>query len=373
MTIIKNTKQLLIITALFLFTVSFASANTIVRSGESISIAEGNIVEGDLYAAAGTINISGVIDEDAVIMGGQVTLNGNINRNAFLLAGSVDIHGAVGDDLRIVSGEVVVAESVAGDLFVVGGSVKILSSASIAGDVLVYAGDVVVEGLVGGDILGVVGDLRVDSEVGGDIDVTVNNLVLGDKSNVQGSISYASEKTLERSLNSTVVGEIIRNDPVIPQDNSHRFASLVPSLILLFSALAWYLTSRKSFDLVVNRTLVKSPRPLLIGLVTVVFLPIATGLLLVSFIGSFVGWILLFGFILFLSLSIVASVGVIGQFLMMAFNRLSKELTLFSLIVGIFGFIILSMLPVLGHAIVLVVVIAVLGTIVDSLIKARLE
>lgn len=370
----KNKFQIItILVSVFLLSFAVVSASSVVRTGETVSIAEDQVVSGDLYAAGGTVQISGVVEQDAVIMGGKITSNGEITQNAFLVAGGVDVHGPVGDDLRIVSGEVIVADKVEGDLFVMAGSVSILSSASIAGDLIIYAGDAVIEGPVGGDILGTVGELRIDTNVAGSVDVTVNTLTLGDRANVEGSLTYISSQVLERALNATIVGDLVRNDPVIPQGDSQRFSWLVPSLVLLFSVLAWYLVSRKSLSFVIGRALVNSPRPFLTGLITFIFVPVVIGLLFVSMIGSFVGVVLLLAYLLFIALSLIGMVAILGQLLMLAFNRKSKGVSLLALVVGIFGFILLSMLPTIGELIVFVLMILTLGAIVDSITRTNPE
>ena len=370
----KNKFQIItILVSVFLLSFAVVSASSVVRTGETVSIAEDQVVSGDLYAAGGTVQISGVVQQDAVIMGGKITSNGEITQNAFLVAGGVDVHGPVGDDLRIVSGEVIVADKVEGDLFVMAGSVSILSSASIAGDLIIYAGDAVIEGPVGGDILGTVGELRIDTNVAGSVDVTVNTLTLGDRANVEGSLTYISSQVLERALNATIVGDLVRNDPVIPQGDSQRFSWLVPSLVLLFSVLAWYLVSRKSLSFVIGRALVNSPRPFLTGLITFIFVPVVIGLLFVSMIGSFVGVVLLLAYLLFIALSLIGMVAILGQLLMLAFNRKSKGVSLLALVVGIFGFILLSMLPTIGELIVFVLMILTLGAIVDSITRTNPE
>lgn len=369
---LKNKFQILTaLISLFLLSCVAVSASSVIRTGETVSIAEEQVVSGDLYAAGGTVQISGVLDEDAVIMAGKITSNGEITQNAFLVAGGVDVHGPVGDDLRIVSGEVIVADKVEGDLFVMAGSVSILSSASIAGDVIIYAGDATIEGFVGGDILGTVGDLRIDTAVAGSVDVTVNKLTLGDRANIEGSLTYVSSQVLERALNATIVGDLVRNDPVIPQGDSKRFSWLAPSLVLMFSVLAWYLVSRKSLNFVIGRALVNSPRPFLTGLISFIFAPVVIGLLFVSMIGSFVGVALLLAYLLFIVLSLIGMVAVLGQLLMLAFNRQSKGISLLSIIVGVFGFVLLSMLPTIGEIILFALMILTLGAIVDSVTRTN--
>ncbi len=346
-----------------------ADASSVVRTGNDISISEDQIIEGDFYSAASTHNLSGVVTEDAMIVGGQITINGEIQKNAFLLGASVDVHGSVGDDLRIVGGEVIVADPVLGDFFVVGGVVKILSTANIEGDVIVYGGEVVIEGRVGGDVIGVVSDMRIDSNVVGNIDVTVNNLTLGSNANIEGSVSYVSSKLLVRALDATIVGDPIRNDPVLIKEERGYFAWVLPSLVLLFSTLVWYLVSRTTLNLVVSRAVVKTPRPMFLGIVSIIFVPIAASLLLLSVIGSMVGTILMLLYALMVILSFVALLAVLGKVFTLAFSKEDKETSLTSLLAGIFGIVLLTMLPVIGGFILGVLFIVTFGSMVDILLR----
>lgn len=355
--------------ALFLVSTIVVSANTIVRSGEIVSISEDQVIDGDFYGAAGTVNVSGVIEEDAVITGGQITINGNIGANAFLLAGGVDVHGPVGDDLRIISGEVTIAEPVNGDLFVMAGSVDILSSASIEGDVLIYGGEVTIEAPVKGDILGNMGSLRIDSAVAGDVDVTVTDLTLGDKTTIDGSVTYVSANEVIKALNASIAGEEIRNDPVLPTRESTDLSWILPSLMLIFATLAWYLVSRKTLNLVVDRALVKSIKPLLVGIAVLVLTPIAIALLFISMIGAVVGVALLLLYTLLLLLSFIGLVAVLGKLIEIGISKSKKQVSAVTILVGFVAYGILSMLPALGSVIIFVVMLITLGSLFEFLLK----
>jgi cytoskeletal protein CcmA (bactofilin family) len=359
-----------LVLSVFIFSALIVSANTVVRSGDVVSIAEDQVIDGDFYGAAGTVSISGVIEEDFVATGGQITLNGEIGADAFLLAGGVDIHGSVGDDLRIIAGEVTIAEPINGDLFIIAGDVDILSSASIEGDVLIYGGEVTIAAPVKGDILGNMGSLRIDSLVEGNVDVTVSNLTLGDRANISGSISYISHNEMIQALNSSVAGELIRNDPVIPQQESSTWAWIVPGLVLVFSALVWYLISRKTLNIVVDKALVKSPKPLLLGTVVLLFLPVAVLLLLVSMIGSIVGLVLLFTYLIVITLSFVALMAVLGQLFQIGMNRSKQKVSLLTMLIGFVGYGLFSMLPAIGQTVLFILMLITLGAIVDLVISS---
>jgi cytoskeletal protein CcmA (bactofilin family) len=368
---IKSFAVLIPITLLFVLMAQTVLANTVVRSGQTVSVAEGQSVAGDFYVAAGTINISGEVEEDALLLGGQVTVNGTINENAFIVGGNVDIHGTINDDLRIIGGEVTIAESIVGDLAIFGGSVNILSSASIGGDLLIYGADVAIEGSIEGDLLGTVGTLRVDSYVGGDIDVRVTNLVLGDQANLAGNLTYDSFNNLERSLNATVSGEVLRNDPVVALSEGKELNFLIPSLIVLFSILSWYLFSKKTLNKVVNKALVRSPKPALIGFAVLFLAPIAALMLTLTIIGSMLGLAILFAYSLIIVLALIVMPAVLGQMLMLAFTKTDGRVNLLSILIGVLVITVLSQLPVLGLILFFVLLIIAIGSLVEIIYNSK--
>lgn len=360
--------------ALFLvMMVSSVEASSVIRSGETVSISEEQTIEGDFYSAAGKVNVSGSVEDDMISSGGQVALNGSVGGDVFIIGGQVDIYGTVGDDLRILAGEVIIAEPILGDVFVMGGAVTILSTASVAGDVVLFAGEATVEGSVGGNILGTVDVLRIDAPVAGDVDITVGQLTLGDQTTIDGSVQYVSNSLVIQSLNATVSGELVRNDPVLPMAKNSASSALVPILILLFSVLVWYWVSRRSLRRVVDRALVPSVRPFLMGFGVLFLAPIAVGILMVSMIGGVVALVLMFAYLLLVTLSLIGLTAVLGQLLMRAFNRPTNRLSLTTLIVGVLGVSLLLLLPIIGQVLLLVFMVLTLGAMTDLLIRPNLD
>jgi cytoskeletal protein CcmA (bactofilin family) len=323
-------------------------ASSVIRTGDTLSISEDQLIEGDFYSATGKMNFSGAVQGDAIIASPQVTINGNIDKDAALFGGTVDVYGTVGDDLRVVAGETTIAEPVMGDVLVIGGVLTILSSASVAGDVILVTGQATIEGSVGGDILGWSDILRIDAPVAGDVSVTVSALTLGDKANISGSVQYVSRELAVQAQNAIVEGDLVRNDPVVPAVSTSLGEALIPVLMILFSVLAWYLISRKSLTAITNKALRKSVRPALLGFASVILVPFAIVLLTVSVIGMLVGITLFFLYALLLMLALIALPALIGQAMLKLFSRPTKELTLVSLVVGVFGVMFLAVLPIIG-------------------------
>lgn len=364
--------SIFLVAFLFVGLIPFSSeARTVVRSGNTISIGQDQVIEGDFYTAGNIVTISGQVQEDLLVAGTEVNVNGQIGADVLVLGANVDINGTVGDDLRILGGNIIIAEPVLGDVFVIGGNIKILSSASVTGDVTIIGGSAVINGPVEGRVLGWLETLRIDSSVVGDVEVTATTLTLGDNANIGGDIKYVSQTQLTRSQSATVDGEIVRNDPVIESGQTNMTQLLMPLLVILFSVALWYLLSRRLLQRVVNRTLMPGLRPVLIGGLVMILAPFAISILLVSMLGTFAGIAVLATYILFLVLAIVALPAVLGQFLQTVVKSKQTTLSLVSLVSGTFIVGLCLVIPVVGPIILVGFMVLTFGAMVDMLIRAN--
>ncbi len=348
-----------------------ADARSVVRSGERVSVAEDQLIEGDFYVAGSVVNLSGEVSDDLLTAAGTITINGAIGGDALVIAPTVDVHGTVGDDLRIVGGTVIIAEPVLGDVFVFGGSVEILSTASIAGDLIVFASEVEVNGQVDGNILGQVNVLRIDAPVKGMVDVTVGALTVGDKAMIGGDLKYTSTLELTRAQNATVGGQTLRNDPVFEPAKVGIESFLLPLLTLLFSVALWYLLAKRMLNRVVTRALAPSVRPVMTGTIVMLLAPFAISVLLVSVLGLLAGMVLLFGYILFLILALIASSAVMGQLVISTIKKGTNQVTLTSLIVGSVLLAGCFVVPVVGPIVLIGFLLLTFGSIVDLLLRGN--
>ncbi len=348
-----------------------ADARSVVRSGERVSVAEDQLIEGDFYVAGSVVNLSGEVSDDLLTAAGTITINGAIGGDALVIAPTVDVHGTVGDDLRIVGGTVIIAEPVLGDVFVFGGSVEILSTASIAGDLIVFASEVEVNGQVDGNILGQVNVLRIDAPVKGMVDVTVGALTVGDKAMIGGDLKYTSTLELTRAQNATVGGQTLRNDPVFEPAKVGIESFLLPLLTLLFSVALWYLLAKRMLNRVVTRALAPSVRPVMTGTIVMLLAPFAISVLLVSVLGLLAGMVLLFGYILFLILALIASSAVMGQLVISTIKKGTNQVTLTSLIIGSVLLAGCFVVPVVGPIVLIGFLLLTFGSIVDLLLRGN--
>jgi cytoskeletal protein CcmA (bactofilin family) len=141
------------------------------RAGEQILIAEGEVVEGDLYVSAGTVRVAGTVTGDLLVWGGQVDVTGRVDGDLMAAAGQVDVAGEVGGDVRAAGGQLAFPGTIGEDLFV--GGARVILSGEVGEDLVFGTGQMVVSGAVGGDVLGSAGAYTRSGTVGGTENVTI--------------------------------------------------------------------------------------------------------------------------------------------------------------------------------------------------------
>jgi cytoskeletal protein CcmA (bactofilin family) len=156
---------------LFVIASSAALAQSVLggkfRTGDQIVVAQGETVEGDLYASARTVRIDGTVDGDLIAAGADVHVTGEVTGDLMVGSGSVDVSGRVGGDARLGAGRVTVAGSVGEDLLVGAGQITITPSGEVGEDFIFGTGRTTLDGSVAGDVLGSTGTYERRGTVGG--------------------------------------------------------------------------------------------------------------------------------------------------------------------------------------------------------------
>ncbi len=344
-----------------------ASASTVVRTGEVVSLAADQVVEGDFYGLGSTAAVSGEVTEDLLLFGGTVTVNGEVGADMAIVGGSVDIHGTVQDDVRVIGGTVVVAGTIEGNLVVVASELKVLSTAVIGGDLMFFGGSADLSGSVGNDVLGTSERLRIDGAVGGDVDVKVGSVVVGDRAEISGRLSYDSAQELVRSQNAVIKGDIVRSEATVAPENGLR-SLVVAFLVTLFASLVMFLLVKPFALRVVEQAEEHEWRSLLIGFGVVFLAPIASVILLVSTLGSLVGMLLIMTYFALLCLAFSLCGMVAGSYLM-RFAKQSKTVSVITIALGtavLFG---LMFVPVLGPLVVMLLFMLTLGVVSQLVVR----
>ena len=354
---------------LVLVSPSAALASAVVRSGDAVTIAQNQSVDGNFYAVGSAVALSGVVKGDAVVIGGTVTVNGSVTEDMFALGGAVNMSASGTKDVRIIGGDVTISKPITGDLVVVGGRVTILSTASVKGDVLLYGEDATIDGAVGGQVLGNIRTLRINSTVGGGVDVTTGSLTLGDQADITGDVQYASAHDAVRSPNAVVTGKVMKGSAGDAADATSYTALMRETAILffisLFATLCVYLIARRFVEDISRQTVRKFGFKTLVGFATFAIAPITIGILFVSMLGILVGVIELALLVVLSVVSLVLMNAVFGTLLAIYLTKKS-QLTVPFIIAGAAVTQLCLLVPYIGPAILAFVFLATSGALVMS-------
>ena len=345
------------------------SAETVVRTGDTVSITNEQQVANDFYAAASTIVQSGLVAGDVYGVGGSATINGTVESDVTAVAGRADISGAVGDDVRLIVGEATISGAVGGDVFVIGGSLHILSTAEVAGDVYLFGGEATLEGAVGGSVRGRAERIRIDAPVGGDIDVTARQgLILGARADVTGNVLMSSSRPLVRAPEAIIGGDVVSKELSSSEPTTSVSGLLLPTLVMLFGSLILYLLGGRFMAAVVSTAVARPARSLAIGLALVVAGPIVAIALLATVLGLVIGLGALGLYIVVVALSYSVAPMVLGVVLWPLLGG-KRELQPFAILLGVISLQVLLLIPYVGGLAVLGLSIMAAGALADTIMQ----
>lgn len=359
-------KSLAAVGALLLVIPVVASAETVVRTGGTVSIGVSQVVENDFYAAGGSVTHSGEIKGDMFVTAGSVTVNGKVGEDLTVFGGTVGVNSLIGDDLRVGGGEVTLAGEVKGDVFVLGGQLRVLSSAKIGGNVYFYGGEALIEGPVKGSLMGYADHFNVDAVLGGDIDI-VGALALGDNAKVTGDVRYDSARELSRAPNAEIGGSISKaNSSTASSEQSDGFGfSVMVIVVWFFTTLCLFFFFRRSLDQFWYAIKSNPAQSGLVGLAALLAGPILSFILIATVLGAWLG-LMAIAIIIFLTLAALLCLPImIGRFAMSYFKK-GSQLDLKAVAVGMAIVVVLIYLPFLGVFILFVVLTLSLGAILLS-------
>jgi len=227
----RGLSTVLIVMFLMIFTAASVSAFD-ARTGDTVTVASGEVVDNDLYVAAQTVTIDGTVDGDLWAAGSKIIVNGIVTDSVMAVGQTIDISGDVGHAMRVAGTTINIRGDVDGDLMVAAGEVNIASTAKIKGDLLLGAGNVRIDGLIEGDIKGGGGEVIISNGVGGDVELKVESLTILSTANIGGDLSYTSEEEADIQSGAQIAGATTHKLPEIKEKQAKAFPFVLFSGVL---------------------------------------------------------------------------------------------------------------------------------------------
>jgi len=145
------------------------------RTGETVIIAAGQVVNDDLYVTANRFVLDGTVKGDLIVFGSTIEINGTVEGDLLGAGQSITVRGTVQDDARIAGAVLTLDEHarLGDDLVAAGASLEARSGSAVAGDLLFAGAQALLAGDVAEDVLIGVGSLALQGSVGGNVTASV--------------------------------------------------------------------------------------------------------------------------------------------------------------------------------------------------------
>ncbi|MBU0648543.1 FapA family protein [Patescibacteria group bacterium] len=358
---------------------------------EEYSLPSGETVSENLYVAAGNVVISGDVAADLIVGGGNILVSGDVAGDATLGGGSIQVLGAIGGDLRVVGGNVVIANNVAGDVVAAAGVVQILADVEIGGDVIAAGGTVMIDATVGGTIRAAGGEVSMGGSVAGDLFVRAEEkFKIGQGAMIEGRVEYSALQPVEISEQAEINGELVFNkikDQGRPSGADAKgfpfkailailFALVMKSLLILVPGILGVLIFPKKSRELVERAYKNFGADLAIGLVTLIVVPIAALIVLITIIGVYVSVLAVILYVLLVAIAKVYAGIVLGALIYRLVFKIKKvEVSWKSALWGIIVMQAICFIPIIGWLFFFVFMLVALGSsaylLYESFSKSR--
>lgn len=326
-------------------------------------------LDGPGFYAGRIVRIDGTVQGTTFATGQDVTVNGTIKGDLFVAAQSVSVNGKVTGNIYGAGQNLTVQAQNTGDVFMAGQSIKVDKDAVIGRDLFASGASIHQEGNVIRNFYSAAGDVSINGSIGRDARVTSENIDIQNGAVIKGSLFYQSEKQASIASGSTIAGQT-NWTPVEPAPERAartpigimmgivwRIAGAL--LVWIVIRLLWPNFLRKTTALISTEPV----KTLGIGAIALIVTPVLIVLAMITLIGIPLGILVgvLYAVSLYLS-KIIAAV-FLGSLLMKRFGWPEMHKGVWLVLLGLLIVTVLSMIPMIGFLLWLLMVFAGLGSI----------
>lgn len=326
----------------------------------------------NVYVAGGTVDVFGELEKDLVAAGGTVSVGRQVRGDVIVAGGAVHVGGVVGDDVRAVGGLVTVEGQVAGDLVAFGGDVILDRAARTGGRAWLSGGSVTVDGRVGRTLRVAAGTVTIGGEVAGDVTLVARAITVAPGARITGNLSYASPTPAHIAAGAHIGGRVSRE--AAPWGASARRAGRAVLRVLQAAAVlgllvigALLLVLFPTFTRAASRLVADAPWASLgAGFLALVVTPIVAIILMVTVIGIPLGVLTMALYVAAVVIGFLVGAIVLGDLVVRLGHRggpPSAGLRVLGLVVVLVALALVTLIPVVGRLVQLVVLLLGLGAL----------
>lgn len=360
-----------VLSLLFIFAIPLVSKAYVVKSENFIYIGKDEVVEGNLYFNANSIDIEGKVLGDVIGIASNLKINGEVSGDIIGIYQNSNINGKVDGNIRAISNFFNVSGYVGKNLNLLSESFVLEENGNIEQDILFSSLNTELNGKVGSNVHGYSNNVIIRGEIGKNLNLImdknkkrnyISKLQIDESAIINGDIDYKSgTEAIIKSQN--IKGSVNKQEPsgdVYKKVSAEKF--LFSFLSMLFSALLINFLFRKKMEKLKNIIIKQHYKLSGWGFALLFLTPIICLLLMLTIVALPIALITLVLWIISLFISGIISASALGNYIFKLINKEKINENL-KISVGVLLVCLLTSIPYVGWIFSLLTIIIGLGSI----------
>lgn len=331
----------------------------VLKRDQSVEVAADEIIEDDLIAFGGNVDIKGKVLGDVYAFAQSVTITGDVSGSVFAGGANITIDAQSAQTIWALGGNIKVTGNIGNNIMLAGGNLLVGENTSVGKDITAYGGQFTVDGDTKGAIRGSVGSFTMTGK-SSFVKIKADKATIKSSAQILGDFQLASENEPTIEQGATIEGEMIMKKPE-PVEGAAFFAALAPALAFLFTLIKIIVFIAKIiagilliafFKRYVRRImdtlLTKTWKSLGWGFLGVIVIPVSVVILFVIVIGYPIGILGVYIYTILWYLSSIVAGLVIGEKVITLFKKEGEISLYLSFIIGILILFVVGFIPILN-------------------------
>ncbi len=341
------------------------------KSGDTVTVPTGEIVDSLLFAGGNTIDIAGTVNGDVYCGGQNVTISGTVKGDVICAGQTVNVSGKIEGNARLAGQSVIISGTIDGSATVATQTLTLEKNGNIQRDLVGGTQSATLSGVIGRDLAVGASSVTINGKVGRNVKGDVETLAVGSTGKIEGNLNYTSDVSPVISSGGQIVGTVTRTAPERQQSaaSPSSFAVTIWSLVYIFIALlvvalVLVLLVPTVFQRLSSTALSSPGRVVLTGLVGMIVVPTLIVLLFISTIGLPLGVLVLLMWCVAVMLSGPFVGYVVGRLLLK-----NQKRPILIMLMGTSVLLIIYFIPILGFFAVIAASVFGTGMLLDEAIR----
>jgi len=353
------------------------------KAGDSVNLAKGEIIDGNLYLAGANINIEGKVTGDVICAGQTINITGTVLGDVICAGQTINIGGQIAGNLRVVASSINLTGQVNKNANLAAASINTSASSSIGWEMLFAASVAELKGGVAYDLAGWANAVTIAGKVGKDVKLKIDNqrgnnpgLKILNGALIDGQLSYTDKQDALIEPGAKIIGEVTRNPAKFKQISQKQILLgwAWERMISLFTAIALGLLLvglwPKGIQGIKEKLLKYYGQSFGWGFVILFLTPVVIIILLLSLVGAWLALLLFMTWFIALWIAkILVMIGV-GSYLVERFAKKYAHRPMITMLSGIIICWLLFSIPGIGGLLAFLATIFGLGATVLQLKNA---